>query len=388
MGKKNPYFIKVCIPAYAEPDIIATLDSLALCDTDDLQVEVLVFINGCSKDSDDFQKQNIISFKDVERWIVNYKGNISFQALKNLEMPKKHAGVGLARKILGDMAFADFKSKNVNGIIVYLDADCTVKTNYFKAIHTFFKEENYEAAAIHFEHKIEDEIGDQAIIEYELHLRYYILMHRYLGLPFALHTVGSSMACLSASYTAKGGMNKRKAGEDFYFLQKFIKDGVCGKIINTTVFPSARKSERVPFGTGRAMLKYEEEGYQWQTYNPEAFLLLKPFIEGVNDFYVKEINFKTFDEGLVRFLKTIDARRNIESIKLNVASKEAFEKRFFQFFDAFQLMKYLHFMRDECGVLDVPIMEGLGWYMKNVMHEENKYSIGGLLLRIREIDNR
>jgi hypothetical protein len=380
--------IKVCIPSYGEPAITKTLDSLAACDFDNLKVEVRVLINGCSNDSEEIQKQNVDSFEAVEKWIKSYQGKLSFKAMKDLDLPKKHAGVGLARKILGDSAAADFKTDNINGIIVYLDADCTVKPNYFQAIHTFFKEAKHDAAAIHFEHEILDEIKDRAIIEYELHLRYYMLMQRYLNLPFAIHTVGSSMACLSESYTAKGGMNKRKAGEDFYFLQKFIKDGVCGNIIDTTVIPSARKSERVPFGTGRAMLKYEEEDYEWQTYNPEAFLLLKPFIDSVDAFYDKEISFKGLDEELVSYLDTIDAKKNIENIKQNVASKVAFEKRFFQFFDAFQLMKYLHFMRDECGVLDVPIAEGINWYMENVMNEEFKYPRGTLLLRIREIDNK
>ena len=78
--------------------------------------------------------------------------------------------------------------------------------------------------------------------------------------PFAFHTIGSSMAVRASSYMRQGGMNKRKAGEDFYFQQKIIP--LCGftECNSTVVYPSPRPSYRVPFGTGRAMLGYLQNG--------------------------------------------------------------------------------------------------------------------------------
>ncbi|WP_341225869.1 hypothetical protein [uncultured Arcticibacterium sp.] len=385
MKLRDHRHISVCIPAYNEPDILTTLNSLSQAATDGLEVCVYILING-SKDNDPLTvASNLKGFDEVNAWIENYSGSIVFKCLLEIDLPLKHAGVGLARKVLGDLVSQNFKANSQNGILVYLDADCEVKRNYFQAISSFFEQSVFNAAAIHFEHRINKQ---RDIIEYESHLRLYILLQRMLDLPFAIHTVGSSMAVLSDTYMAKGGMNRRKAGEDFYFMQKFIKDGECGNITDTTVYPSGRISDRVPFGTGRAMLKYEEKGFEWQTYNPEAFLILQPFLARKESFYESEVDFTGLHKGLLAYLSSISAKEKIELIKQNVASFDAFEKRFFQFFDAFQLMKYLHFMRDEFGVNDVPISEGLGWYFENVMKEEKPLTLGESLLRIREIDNK
>jgi hypothetical protein len=65
----------------------------------------------------------------------------------------------------------------------------------------------------------------RAITSYELHLRYLVHAMRWAGHPFAYQTVGSSMAVRRKAYLSLGGMNTRQAGEDFYFLQKFIEVG-------------------------------------------------------------------------------------------------------------------------------------------------------------------
>ncbi|MFT6879914.1 MAG: hypothetical protein ACI8UX_002423 [Psychromonas sp.] len=383
MHRKNPNNITVCIPAFNESETSKTLSSLSTCDYGGLVIDVLILINGSMADSPAIKENNLESFKEIHEWIEAYDGDLNFELLLDLNLPVKHSGVGLARKILGDKAVYAFKEKKLNGVLVYLDADCTVKENYFQAISSFFARGNFEAAAIHFEHKIGT---NTAILEYELHLRYYILMQRFIGLPYGIHTVGSSMACFSDSYFKKGGMNKRKAGEDFYFLQKFIKDGVCGNLTETTVFPSSRKSERVPFGTGRAMLKYEEADFEWPTYSPKAFLLIQAFIDRVHVCYDEDVNLDGLHVGMLDFLRSINTKGNIESIKSNVASKEAFNKRFFQFFDAFQLMKCLHFLRDKWGIKDVPISEALKWYFENILGERSEKRLKVALNKIRELD--
>jgi hypothetical protein len=79
-----------------------------------------------------------------------------------------------------------------------------------------------DAASIYFEHPTPEIYFDkkiiQSIISYELHLRYYIQKQKFIGLPYACHTVGSSMAVKASSYCKYGGKNTRKAGQDFYFL--------------------------------------------------------------------------------------------------------------------------------------------------------------------------
>jgi hypothetical protein len=101
-----------------------------------------------------------------------------------------------------------------------------------------------------------------AIRRYELFLRVYVLGLCQAGSPYAFHTVGSAMACLAESYARMGGMNIRTAGEDFYFLQHLAKTGGIAQVKGTVVYPSARASHRVPFGTGRSMSRLlgKEEG--------------------------------------------------------------------------------------------------------------------------------
>ena len=74
----------------------------------------------------------------------------------------------------------------------------------------------------------------------------------------------------------QGGMNKRQAGEDFYFLHKIIPLGHFGEINTTRVIPSPRPSDRVPFGTGRAVRDYLAT-HKFETYPLEAFRDLKQF---------------------------------------------------------------------------------------------------------------
>ena len=354
--------ITVTIPAYKEPEILRTLSSLINCNTNGINLKVRVLINNSLEDSFDIKKVNEQSFGDVSEFIHNQ--NIAeVYSVGYREFPAKDAGVGLARKTLMDRAALEYKEKSQNGIILALDADCTVESNYLQAVSKYFQMNHFAAASIHFEHPIDDKDSQKAIIEYEWHLRYFIKMQAWCGFPFAFQTVGSSMACLSKPYLAKGGMNKRKAGEDFYFLQKFIKDGVCGKIINTCVYPSGRISDRVPFGTGRAMGKYGDKSYKATSYNPRSFVELKKMNAQVDYLFESEpqsISCKSLDE----YLASIKYESKVAEIRRNVSSKEAFLKRYYQFFDAFQLMKCLHYMRTEYPDLDIE--QANEWYSEKI----------------------
>lgn len=361
MSKRNPKYISVCIPAYKELSLTKTLDSLIHCDSLGLEVDIFILINGSSKDDRVTFDSNMQCLGLLESWLDEYDGDLNIHYHMDLNLPLKHAGVGLARKMLGDEAAARYKEEEINGIIAYLDADCTVAPNYLQAISSFFSNSKKEAAAIHFEHPVSESNNPNAIMEYEAHLRYYIQMQKWVGFPFAYHTVGSSMAVLSKTYTSKGGMNKRKAGEDFYFLQKFIKDNLCGKITNTTVFPSARTSDRVPFGTGRAMLSYTDTKKEGKSYNPQSFILIKKWLSHIDHFYDEGAHLETAEEPLSSFLEEVDIENKIAEIKNNIGSPEAFQKRFFQFFDAFQLMKCLHYMRDH-GLDDLAILDCMEWF--------------------------
>ena len=75
-----------------------------------------------------------------------------------------------------------------------------------------------------------------------------------------------------------GGMNRRQAGEDFYFIQKLVPAGGYFSLNSTVVYPSPRPSFRVPFGTGASITKLNESGEPFlMTYNISAFDELRSF---------------------------------------------------------------------------------------------------------------
>ena len=129
------------------------------------------------------------------------------------------------------------------------------ETNYFTAIESVLDTfPNTRGINIYFEHPVSGteypETVYRGIILYEMHLRYVNLMTRFTGFPHAYHTVGSCFGVRAESYAREGGMNRKKAGEDFYFLHKIIPLGEFREINSTCVIPSPRESDRVPFGTG------------------------------------------------------------------------------------------------------------------------------------------
>jgi hypothetical protein len=197
------------------------------------------------------------------------------------ELPDKGGGVGLARKIGLDRALTLLDQDTADPHLLYcLDADTLVQDNYLSAVQSFFSDQHPTAAHVSFAHQTAADGSPQpAIMAYEIFLRYYVGGLSYAESPYAFHTIGSTMICTADGYTAVRGMNTRRAGEDFYFLNKLAKlDGV--KFIRTTtVYPSSRPSRRVPFGTGMAVIKYAEttDG-SFPVYHPQVFIVLKKWL--------------------------------------------------------------------------------------------------------------
>ncbi len=196
---------------------------------------------------------------------------------------EREEGVGTARKIGMDIALSllDWES---TPIIISLDADTSVEGNYIKEILRFFSGGvDFSGASIHFEHQPgatpEEEM---AIIRYEMFLRYYVRGLRISHSPYAYHTLGSAMAFPALSYVRAGGMKRRNGGEDFYFMQSLRKIGRIGQICRTTVHPSSRVSDRVPFGTGPKIGEYIKSGNPSLVCNPEVFFLLKKLYSSIN----------------------------------------------------------------------------------------------------------
>ncbi|MGB0581120.1 MAG: glycosyltransferase [Limisphaerales bacterium] len=326
----------VVIPCHDEPDLIGSLNSLQECDPID-GVEVIVVINGAEPDA-----QNERSRSELREWIKPWFG---LHVIEANNLPRKHAGVGLARKIGLDEAVRRLAEvgREEHGVIVCYDADCRCDSNLLGEISNHFESNpNSPGCSVYFEHPLSGDLEPQiyeAITQYELHLRYYLEACRFTGHPFAYHTIGSSMAVRSGAYIRQGGMNKRKAGEDFYFLHKIIPLGEFGEVNTTRVIPSPRISDRVPFGTGRAVGEFcAGSDNVLRSYPLEAFRDLKQLFADVNS--------PTNKSPLREFLSEIRFEENLAEIRRQTSNDTAFQKRFFRWFDAFTLMKYVHHARD------------------------------------------
>ena len=367
-----PPQLVICIPSYAEPDLIQTLESLVACRPLPVQIEVLILFNEDDR-MDEIQKvTHLNSFETCKEWISE-RPHLKFPIypIWFKKIPDVKWGVGWARKMLMDEAT---RRMSINGIIVNLDADCTVEENYLDCIWNEFTEEPaMEAASIYTEHQLEHlHLSERnSIVDYELHLRYLVHAKRWAGHPFAFQTYGSAMAVRRKAYLEQGGMNTRQAGEDFYFLQKFIEIGTLKEIRDTAVFPSARKSLRVPFGTGKAMYQISEEYLDWQTTSFETFRLIRPLFQHIPLMYSillqrydrkeQDTLFEQIGIGseVITFLQTINFKSECDAIVQHTSSFNSFERRFYRFFNAFMMIRYMHFMRDRFFP-DIEIVEAVG----------------------------
>ena len=346
----NDLKIIVVIPSYNEKNIQPTIDSLFLKQDDfSFNVEVIVLINNSESEIEEIKEQNLLTLKTLQNLSETYSNsNMHLIPVLIGDLDAKHAGVGWARKLGMDIATQRFRTINFNGTIVGLDADTVVESNYLNSIYSFFSNNNFNAASIYFEHPIKgDSFSDvhlEQIKYYELHLRYYKNSLKYSNLPYSFHTIGSAFALSASAYARQGGMNRRKAGEDFYFINKLIKGEIFGEINNTKVMPSPRVSNRVPFGTGRAIL----EGLNTKkdlslTYDFQSFEIIRSWINRIE---TKDFKYGNFPEILKAYMGEEIWIKHHTTMLNNTNSHKSYLKLFYNIFDAFWMLKFIHYLRD------------------------------------------
>lgn len=379
---KKLYEVVVVIPTLDEfENLKRLLSSFEKNNSDALSKTLLLFVvNNLKSASSEVKEENLRSLKFF-RSIDSNKINIGVVDCSTGEngFDEKDGGVGLARKIGMDLALSlfDYNSAKKN-ILVCLDADCTVTENYLSEIIFSFNEKNLDAAVAEYEHPLNDfDKNLPAIICYEIFLRYYLLGLKFANSPFAFHTIGSTIVCTAESYVKTEGMNKRKAAEDFYFLEKLSKNFLIEKINSAKVYPSSRGSWRVPFGTGQRVnrfnLKTEDE---YLLYNPESFELLRRW----NNFYFNsdfssndfsEIK-NNFPNEYINFLEEQNFFNVILSLKKNSKSSQQFFQQKIKWFDAFKTLKLVHYLRDN-GFPNLNMFDAVDDLLKKIGYELEEF---------------
>lgn len=274
----------IVIPALAESQTLPqTLSALSTNPVDCLrQTLIVVVVNNRQTAS-----ASVAEKEDNHQLLIWLKGS-SFSDLNLVwvdassdgnELPLKE-GVGMARKIGFDLSLTrlDWSS---DPLLISLDADTLVDSDYLPAIFEHFRQSQCGGAVVPFYHQFGDtDQQERAIRDYELYLRSYLYGLQLAGSPYAYHTIGSAFACTAYAYIAAGGMNRRHAAEDFYFLQQLAKVAGVETLSGTIVHPSPRFSDRVPFGTGRAVQAQVTDDEQlFSCPSGQAFQVLKGWLD-------------------------------------------------------------------------------------------------------------
>jgi hypothetical protein len=118
------------------------------------------------------------------------------------------------------------------------------------------------------------------------------------------------------------------------------------------VYPSERKSWRVPFGTGQRVTRFHAKTHEeYFLYDPHIFEILKKWL---NIFHSGDIlsaeqylrHGKSICKGLYEFLQIQKFTLNFTSILNSSKSTIQIRKQQLRWFDGFRTLKLIHFLRD------------------------------------------
>ncbi len=268
------------------------------------------------------------------------------------ELPPEH-GVGLARKIGLDWGLHVLVQNRDNpGGLICLDADCEVSQNYLTEWRNYFEANTHSAGVMYSEHRFDDStLLGQCMLAYEIYLRIYELGLHYACSPYTFLPIGSTIGVSTSLYVSAGGMNTRIAGEDFYFLQQLARLSKIRRLCDATVFPSARISNRVPFGTGAKLQQYiNQPEKRYLTYPIECFDILRKWINCLDNpeenpefmlLYAEQIH-----PELAHFLVSNYWLQKTKKIFQQNQNKISLKYHLHEWFDGLKTLKLLHHLRD------------------------------------------
>ena len=338
----------IVIPAYAELEFLPlTIESINQNKPELLnQTLVVVVVNNANNSPQSIKANNQLTLQKINENNYQFTLAVVDAASPGLELPLKHAGVGLTRKIGMDLALSHLTSPQ--SLIFCTDADTQVSPDYLSKVKQIFKSQNTSAAVIGSSHlKSQDSAINDAIGQYEKFLKTTAEKIQRAGSPYGYVSMGSTIVCTAEAYCAVGGMPRKKATEDFYFLQELTK--YCGvhNIPDILVFPSPRPISRVHLGTGFRM-EQMQNGFDLAKlyYSEGAFGYLSQWLQLGS--HAWEVNLKdlfnntsTIHPNLVEFLK-LEAIEDIWSkIQKNAPSELHFTEQFHRWFDGLKTIRFL-----------------------------------------------
>ena len=366
----------VVIPAYAEKEMLfSTLTTLAQNHPSSLEYSLVLCVVNNKSDSPSEQvsnNQTTIEYLDAlvrKKVLGKFKSDqqiyprlleIADTPLKlsyidasssGCEIAKRDGGVGMARKVGMDMTLRLLNNSLAETkLIISLDADTLVQPNYLSAIKNYFTAKT-KTAIVAYEHQMPDNYdGQDAICCYEIFLRYWVLGLKYAKSPWAFHSIGSTIVTTTDAYLKVRGMNRREAGEDFYFLNKLAKIGSIDYIKDTCVFPSARSSARVPFGTGKAVERFlSDRKKEYLLYDPRIFITISQWLGFINTaLLISEDEILTHAHKINPALKSFLVESRFtdawSKIRRNAKDEKTLRHHFHDWFDGFKTFKLIKYL--------------------------------------------
>jgi hypothetical protein len=360
----------VIIPACAEQESLPqTLTSLAANPQEKLTDWLVIVVVNQPADAAPADRRDNLATLDWLQTARDTLPNLAWvdAVSSGRQLPARDAGVGLARKLGCDLALERLRDERA--VLASLDADTLVEPSYLQAMETHFTRTTAGGAALPFAHQPAATNEHQAAIDlYELYQRHYVYGLHLAESPYAYHSIGSALACRASAYLAAGGMNRRKAGEDFYFLQQLAKTSGVAPLSGTTVHPSPRNSHRVPFGTGEKVARLLRGEAAINFYPQSAFaglqLLLRsvkqqpgsaaePFLHQLTSASPETADFLRQERFVETWTKLADQHRTPETM----------QRAFHGWFDAlksWRLIRHLSLARPAANV-DQALAELLHW---------------------------
>lgn len=264
-------------------------------------------------------------------------------------------GVGLARKHGADLALGAWSAGLIESPWIHCtDADVQLPDDYFST------PPSSAAVALHrFRHIATHDDTQEAARTYDLWLRLHVLGLHWAASPYGFHCIGSTITVNAASYAQVRGFPRRNAAEDFYFLNKLAKTGAVTTASSAPLRIAARVSDRVPFGTGRALGLAHSEGLHAlpRFYHPRVYIYLKALLAELE----RSCDSGVFDRsGAHRALADQQLDPTPLDVALNTLGLDAAIERTLRsssqrhtrqhavhcWFDAFRTMKFIHHLRD------------------------------------------
>ena len=137
-GAMNDYFsletpssklkMSIVIPSYQE-QLGGILESLGKNEVlDPEEIEVIIVLNHSEKVEQSVKDFHASQFKEYHN--TSLSNGVKLLCIKAFDLAPKKAGVGLDRKVGMDAALNRFAAVDHNGLIVCLDGDCEVSTEY------------------------------------------------------------------------------------------------------------------------------------------------------------------------------------------------------------------------------------------------------------------